>query len=59
MIQSTINNSAYYDSEEHVAKSHPKSDPLVATHTSDGNERNTTDTDTTKGNSPYKLLTNR
>ena len=36
-----------------------KSDPLVAIHTSDRNERKITDTDTTKVNSPHKLLTNR
>ena len=36
-LQSTINNSEYYNSEENVAESDPKSDPLVATHTSDGN----------------------
>ena len=38
-IQSTIKNSAYYDSEEDDAESNPKSDSLVANHTSDGNER--------------------
>ena len=58
-IQSKINDSVYSNSEEDVAESDPKSDPLVATHTSDGNERKITDTDTTKGNSPHKLSTNR
>ena len=38
-IQSTINDSAYYDSEEDDAESDPKSNSLVATYTSDGNER--------------------
>ena len=32
---------------------------MVATHTSDGNKRKITDTDTTNGNHPHKLLTNR
>ena len=36
-IQSKINDSAYYDSEEDDTKSDPKSDSLVATHTGDGN----------------------
>ena len=39
-LQSTINDFAYYNSEEDVAESDPKSDPLVATHTSDGNGKN-------------------
>ena len=58
-IKSTINNSAYYNSEEDDAESNPNSDPKVATHTSDGNKRKVTDTDTTNGNSPRKLLINR
>ena len=58
-IQLTISNSAYYDSEEHDAVSDTKSDLLVATHTSDGNERKITDTDTTKINPPHKLILNR
>ena len=45
-IQSTINDSAYYDSEEDDAESNPNSDPKVDTHTSDGY-------------SPHKLLINR
>ena len=45
-IQSTINDSAYYDSEENDAESDPNSDPKVATHT-------------TKRNYLHKLLTNR
>ena len=32
---STINDSAYYNSDKNDAESDPKSDPLVATHTSD------------------------
>ena len=58
-IQSTISDSAYYDSEEHDAISNPKSDLLVATHTSIGNKRKITDNDTTNGNSPHKLILNR
>ena len=58
-LKSTINDSEYYNSEEDVAKSNPKSDPLVSTHTSGRNERRITDTDNNKGNSPHKLLTNR
>ena len=37
-IQSTINDYTYYDSEEDDAKSDPKIDSLVATHTSDRNK---------------------
>ena len=37
----------------------PKSVQLVATHTSDGNERKITDTDTTNSNYPHKLILNR
>ena len=59
MIQSTIRNSAYYDSEEHDAVSDPKSDSLVATSTSNGNKRKITDTDTTNGNSPHRLISNQ
>ena len=58
-LQSKINNSTYYNSEEDVSESDPKSNPLVATNISDGNERKITDTDTIKGNSSHKLLTNR
>ena len=58
-IQSTIRDSAYYDSEEHNAVSDLKSDSLVATYTSDRNERKITDTDTTNGNCPHKLILNR
>ena len=58
-LQSTINDSVDDHSNKNVSESDPKSDPLVATHTSGGNERKIADTDTTKGNSPRKLLTNR
>ena len=58
-LQSTINDSADDHSNKNVAKSDPKSDPLVATHTSDGKKRKVTDTDTTNRNSPHKLLINR
>ena len=34
-IQSSINNSAYYNSDEDDAEINPNSDPKVATHTSD------------------------
>ena len=58
-IQSTISDSVYYDSEEHDVVSEPKSDLLVSTRTSYGNERKITDTDTTNGNTPHKLILNR
>ena len=46
-LQSTINDSAYDHSNKNVAESDPESDPLVDTHTSDGNEGNIIDTETT------------
>ena len=58
-LEPTINNSAYYHSEKNDAKSDPKSDPFVATHTSDGKRRKVTDTDTNNRNYPHKLLINR
>ena len=58
-LQSKIINSADDHSNKNVDKSDPKKDPLVSTNTSDGNKRKITDTDTTKGNSPHKLMTNR
>ena len=58
-LQSTINNSADDHSNKNVAKSDQKSNPLVDTHTSDGKKEKIADTDTTKGNSAHKLLTNR
>ena len=57
-LKSTINDYADYHSDKNEAKSDLKSDQVVATHTSDGNERKVTDTETIKGNSPNKLLTN-
>ena len=58
-IQSTISDSAYYDSEEHAALSNPKIDSSVATNTSDRNERKITETDTTNRNYSQKLILNR
>ena len=58
-IQSKINNSAYHDSEGHDTTSDPKSDSLIATHTSDGNERIITDLEITNRNSSHKLIFNR
>ena len=49
---STINDSAYYNSDRDDAESDPKSDQLVDTHTSEGKKRLFTDTDTTNGNFP-------
>ena len=57
-LQSKINNYVYYNSEEDDAASDPNSDPKVATHTSDGKKRKFTDTETTNGNYPHKLLIN-
>ena len=51
-FQSIINDSSHDDSNKNVAGSDPKSDPLVATHTSDRNERKVADNDTTKRNPP-------
>ena len=59
MLQSTINSSADNNSNQNVAKSDPKSGPLVDTHTSDGRKVKITDPDTTKGNYLPKLLTHR
>ena len=58
-IDSTINNSAYYNSDEDDAEGDPKIDPKVATHTSDGKKIKVADTETTNGNSPQKILINR
>ena len=58
-LDSTINDSEYYNSEEDGAERYPKSDQLVATCTSDGKKRKVADTGTTNGNSPHKLLINR
>ena len=46
-LQSTIKDSAHYNSDEDDAESDAESDTLVATHTSDGRRRKVTDTDTT------------
>ena len=59
MIQSTINDSAYNDSEESDAESDPNSNPKVANNTSGGKKRKVTDADTTNRNSPRKLLISR
>ena len=59
MIQSTINDYAYYDSEGNYAESDPNSNPKVANHTSDGKKRKVADTDTTNRNSPRKLFIKR
>ena len=53
-LHSTINISAYYNSDKDDAESDPKIDPLEATHTSDGKKRKVTNTDTTNGDSPQK-----
>ena len=57
--QSTINDSAYYNSDKDDSESDPKRNQVVATHTSDEKKRKVTDTDTTNRNSPQKLLINR
>ena len=59
IIDSIINDSAYYNSDKNDAEGDQKSDPLVATHTSDGKKRKVTDTDTTYRNYSHKLLINR
>ena len=38
-LDSTINDSAYYDSDKSDEEGNPKSDPLIATHTSDIKKR--------------------
>ena len=58
-IDSTIKNSAYYDSDKDDAEGNPKSNPLVTNHTNDGKKRKVTYTDTTNVNSPQKSLINR
>ena len=57
-IQSTINNSAYCNSEKDDAESDPNSDPNVDTHTSYGKKIKVTDNEDTNRNSPRKLLIN-
>ena len=58
-LQSTINNSADDHLNQNIAKSDPKSDPLVDIHTSDRKKGKIKDTDTAKGNYLHKLLMNR
>ena len=57
-IQSTINDSAYYHSEEDDAESDLNSDQKLATHTSDGKKRRVSDTDTNNIYSPHRSLIN-
>ena len=58
MLDSTINNSAYYNSDEDDGESDTKRDSFVSTHTSDRKKRKVTDTDTMNVNSPQKYLIN-
>ena len=58
-LYSTINESSYYNSDKDDAERYTKSDPLVDTHTGDGNKRKVTDTDTNNRNSPQKILINQ
>ena len=58
-LDSTINDSACYNSDEDDAESDQKRDSLVATHTSDRKKRKVTDADTTNINSPQKILIKR
>ena len=53
-LDSKINNSEYYVSDKDDVEGNPKSDPLLATHSSDGKKRKVTYTDTTNINSPQK-----
>ena len=57
-IDSTINDSTYYNSDEDDVEIDPKIDLLVATRTSDRKKIKVTDIDTTNGNSPQNLLIN-
>ena len=58
-LDSTSNNYAYYNSEKSDTEGDPKSYTVVDTHTRGGKKRKVTDTDTTNGNYPQKLLINR
>ena len=58
-LQSTINDSAYYNSEEDDSESDPNINPKVPTHTSDRKKIKVIDIDTTNGSSPHKSLINR
>ena len=56
-LHSTINYSTYYNSDIDDAEFDPKSDPLVATNTSDGKKRKVTDTDTNNtASEPYSNI---
>ena len=57
-VQSKINDSEYYNSDEDDAESDPNSGPKVANQTSDGKKINVTDTDTNNRNYSQKLLIN-
>ena len=57
-IQSTINNSEYYNSEEDETESDPNRNPKLAPHTNYRKKRKVTDTDTNNGKSLPKLLIN-
>ena len=59
MIQSTINDSVYYNLEEYDAEIDPNRNSKVAIHTSDRKIRKVTDTDTTNRNSSSKLFINQ
>ena len=52
IIDSTINDAGYYNSDENDAEGDPKSDPKVATQISDRKKIKVTDTDTTNRNPP-------
>ena len=54
-LDSKINDSEYYNSDEDDAERDLKSDPLVATHISDGKKIKVTDTDTTSRIYPQNL----
>ena len=58
-MQWTINDSAYYDSEEDDTESDPNRDTKLATNNSNKKKRKVTDTDTNKKYHPRKLLTNQ
>ena len=58
-VDSTINNSSYYNSDADDVEDDPKSDPLVNTHNSDGKKGQLTDSDTNNRNYPQNLLINR
>ena len=57
-LYSTINESGYYNSEKNDVEGDPRSDPLVATRSSDRKKRKVNNTDTNDGNYPQTLLIN-